>query len=202
MKLADYANTKMGIKEGTNAFYKLIDDYNNECRKKNTYKMSYNDSWCACFVSICLTHCGYSTKYNSVDCDALFRNLAKYEIARKDAKRNDIVFYSWKHTNSDLQHVGIISNRMGNYINVIEGNKNNSVAIRQINVYDADIRHIVRMPDITTGTGANTSYNPVVIAKDVIKGKYGNGADRKKNLESHGYDYKLVQKEVNKLLKK
>ena len=38
------------------------------------------------------------------------------------------------------------------------------------------------------------------IAKEVIAGKWGNGDARKKKLKAAGYDYKAVQKEVNKLL--
>jgi len=38
------------------------------------------------------------------------------------------------------------------------------------------------------------------IATDVIKGKYGNGEDRKKALEAAGYDYKTVQSIVNQRL--
>lgn len=203
MKLADYAEQKLGIKEGTTTFYRLIDDYNNECRPSGTYRMTYHDSWCACFVSICLTHCGYGKKYNSVDCDQLYSKMSKYHLTnRNNVKRNDIVFYSWKKTDDDLQHVGIVKSRQGNIITVIEGNKSDSVALRQINVYDTQIRHIVQLPDITTGTGANTSYDVTQVARDVIKGKYGNGTTRKKNLESKGYDYKTVQKKVNELLKK
>lgn len=40
------------------------------------------------------------------------------------------------------------------------------------------------------------------IAKEVINGKWGNGETRKKKLEKAGYNYKEVQKEVNRLLKK
>ena len=38
------------------------------------------------------------------------------------------------------------------------------------------------------------------IAKEVIQGKWGNGAERKKRLENAGYDYAAVQKEVERLL--
>lgn len=203
MKLADYAEQKLGIKEGTIDFKRLIDDYNELCRPSGTYRMTYKDSWCACFVSICLTHCGYGKKYNSVDCDQLYSKMNKYHLTnRNNVKRNDIVFYSWKKTDSDLQHVGIVVGRQGNIITVIEGNHNNSVSERQINAYDTYIRHIVELPSITTGTGANTSYDVTAIAKDVIKGKYGNGEARKKALASKGYDYKIIQKKVNELLKK
>lgn len=38
------------------------------------------------------------------------------------------------------------------------------------------------------------------IAKEVIQGKWGNGAERKKRLEEAGYNYAAVQKEVERLL--
>ena len=47
---------------------------------------------------------------------------------------------------------------------------------------------------------SSSSVNYAAIAKEVINGKWGNGADRKKKLEKAGYNYKKVQKEVNKLL--
>lgn len=39
------------------------------------------------------------------------------------------------------------------------------------------------------------------IANEVIAGKWGNGADRKKKLEAAGYDYSAIQTEVNKLMR-
>ncbi len=39
------------------------------------------------------------------------------------------------------------------------------------------------------------------LAKEVILGKWGNGADRKARLEKAGYDYSAIQKIVNKMLK-
>lgn len=38
------------------------------------------------------------------------------------------------------------------------------------------------------------------VVKDVIKGKYGNGVSRMYNLENAGYNYKQVQRAVNRLL--
>lgn len=37
------------------------------------------------------------------------------------------------------------------------------------------------------------------IAREVVDGKWGNGADRKKRLEAAGYDYAAVQAEVNRI---
>ena len=39
------------------------------------------------------------------------------------------------------------------------------------------------------------------LAREVINGKWGNGADRKKRLTAAGYDYNAVQRRVNELLK-
>ncbi len=39
------------------------------------------------------------------------------------------------------------------------------------------------------------------IAREVIQGKWGNGADRKNRLTNVGYDYNAVQKRVNELMK-
>ena len=39
------------------------------------------------------------------------------------------------------------------------------------------------------------------VAREVIQGKWGNGAERKKRLTEAGYDYNEVQKRVNALMK-
>lgn len=50
---------------------------------------------------------------------------------------------------------------------------------------------------ITTEEGAGKSVNE--LAREVLQGKWGNGAERKKRLEAAGYDYAAVQKKVNQL---
>lgn len=41
-----------------------------------------------------------------------------------------------------------------------------------------------------------------VIAQEVIDGKWGNGSARKKKLKAAGYNYSVIQKKVNELMKK
>lgn len=54
-----------------------------------------------------------------------------------------------------------------------------------------------------TGNAAKTQQKSVTeIAKEVIAGKWGSGTDRKNRLTAAGYDYAVVQAEVNILLKK
>lgn len=50
---------------------------------------------------------------------------------------------------------------------------------------------------ITTEQGAGKSVDE--LAREVLQGKWGNGAERKKRLEAAGYDYAVVQKKVNQL---
>lgn len=47
-----------------------------------------------------------------------------------------------------------------------------------------------------------TTLNITVVAQDVIKGKYGNGQERKNKLAAAGYDYKTVQAKVNEILRR
>lgn len=51
---------------------------------------------------------------------------------------------------------------------------------------------------ITTEEGADKSVDE--LAREVLQGKWGNGAERKKRLEAAGYDYAAVQKKVNQLV--
>lgn len=48
--------------------------------------------------------------------------------------------------------------------------------------------------------GGATKQSNHEVAKGVIEGSYGNGSDRKKNVEKAGYKYSAVQAEVNKIL--
>lgn len=52
----------------------------------------------------------------------------------------------------------------------------------------------------SSGNSSSSKKSISQIAKEVINGKWGNGDTRKKKLESAGYDYDAVQKEVNKQL--
>lgn len=55
---------------------------------------------------------------------------------------------------------------------------------------------------ITTesGTSVSTLKSMDEIAREVIRGDWGNGADRRNRLTSAGYDYASVQAKVNELL--
>ncbi|MBR0384982.1 MAG: hypothetical protein IJI05_00370 [Erysipelotrichaceae bacterium] len=61
-----------------------------------------------------------------------------------------------------------------------------------------------KVNDILHGTDSSSkpAYDVTAIAKEVIRGKWGNGAERKQRLTDAGYDYKTIQSKVNELLHK
>ena len=60
-------------------------------------------------------------------------------------------------------------------------------------VFDANGKQVY--PTATAKKSVDT------IAREVIQGKWGNGAERKQKLTAAGYDYSAVQKRVNELLR-
>ena len=50
-------------------------------------------------------------------------------------------------------------------------------------------------------SSVTTKKSEQEIAKEVVRGIWGNGAERKKRLEAAGYNYNEVQSIVNKLMK-
>ena len=62
-------------------------------------------------------------------------------------------------------------------------------------------RCAVDYPSKIAGESKPTTVEKTVtqLAREVLKGKWGNGADRKNRLTAAGYDYNAVQKEVNRL---
>ena len=63
--------------------------------------------------------------------------------------------------------------------------------------YDA-IQKIVN--SMLSGTTTTNKKSNNEIAKEVIAGKWGNGADRKNKLTAAGYNYDAIQKIVNGML--
>lgn len=58
-----------------------------------------------------------------------------------------------------------------------------------------------RVNEILSGKSSSPSKSITEVAKEVIRGDWGNGAERKQRLTAAGYDYASVQAKVNDLLK-
>ena len=72
--------------------------------------------------------------------------------------------------------------------------------------YISKVIHIIEQYNLTAWDAREVQPQPQLkpideVAKEVIRGKWGNNPERKRRLESAGYDYNAVQKRVNQLMK-
>ena len=95
-----------------------------------------------------------------------------------------------------VQSGGLYKIQVGAYRE--KGNADNMLAKLKAAGFDAFIT-------TASGTAVSASSAPAQksideIAREVIRGDWGNGADRKNRLTAAGYDYPAVQSKVNELL--
>lgn len=128
----------------------IINLYNQIIPLPRGYKMTYNDAWCAAFVSAVGFKCGmehiilpecscskmadlYKAKNLWVEDDSITPNVA------------DLIFYDWQDSGEGdnrgwPDHVGIVISVTDGIITVIEGNKGNAVETRKLSVNGLYIR--------------------------------------------------------------
>lgn len=186
---------------GINEFQKkqLMDYYNNAVYplidKDRKYKIQPNDNWCAMFCSV-IAHKIGRTKDNfpfEVSVFYMTRNAKRMGIFTTDlnkAQVNDLVIYDWK-ADGTLNHVGILQEIGTDYIKVLEGNYSNTVKVRTVKMPNSEVYGYIKL---NIGNDADIEQ----LARDVIKGLYGNGDDRRKAL---GQYYDRVQERVKQILK-
>ena len=87
-------------------------------------------------------------------------------------------------------------------ITVIEGNKNDAVGRRTLQVGGKYIRGygVPKYAIDSSETPQVAAKTVDELAQEVIDGKWGNGDDRKNRLTAEGYDYSMVQAKVNEIL--
>lgn len=194
----------LGCKESDGSHKKIIDIFN--MSKLKTFSLSYDDPWCAGYVSAMACESGCDDIIPiSGNCDEMYKKGLICGIAINKNEwipvTGDIVFYDW-NLNGELDHVGIVDSRINFITHVIEGNKSNSVSYRDIDYRDKTITKILRPRYKTETIVKNHSYKAYCnTAIKVINGKYGNGNKRKEKLEKAGYSYEKVQGIVDVLLK-
>ena len=205
-KIVKQAQSWIGCKESDGSHKKIIDVYNAHKPLARGYKVKYTDSWCATFVSAVAIKCNATDIiFTECGCDKmiqLFKANGRWkESDSYKPSAGDIIFYDWDDDGKGdctgfSEHVGIVEKVSGSTITVIEGNYSDCVKRRNIKVNARYIRGF-GVPKYDT----NTAKSVTAVAKEVINGKWGNGATRKKKLKAAGYDYYAVQKKVNELLK-
>lgn len=205
------ARAWIGRNEASGGHKEIIDTYNAHKPLARGYAVKYTDAWCATFVSAVAIKCGL-TNIIPTECGcgqmiALFQSLGEWvENENRTPNAGDIIFYDWDDTGTGdntgwPEHVGIVEKVSGGTITVIEGNISNAVGRRTIAVNGRYIRGygVPKYVKEAQGTTQETAKSVTEVAKEVLKGLWGNGADRKKKLETAGYNYNAVQSEVNRL---
>ena len=208
------ARSWIGYSEKNGKHKLIMDIYNAHKPLARNYKMKSTDHWCDCFISAC------AIKANAVDiigtevgCEKHIEIFKKNGIWHEDGRIKpqvgDIIFFNWddrtQPNDGNADHVGIVEQVYGNTIVCIEGNYNDAVGRRTINVGWGYIRGYAR-PKYTKSTVTTTVTTTVkkksidTIAQEVIRGTWGGGITRKNALTKAGYDYKAVQDRVNEIL--
>ncbi len=211
-KIVAVAKSYIGTCGGSSAHADILHYFNTVKPMGHTAKKS--DPWCGEFVSACAIQAFGKTvakKYFplSAACVYIINEAKKKNIWVESDKyipeAGDWILYDWDDTGkgdnkNKPDHVGIVEYYKAGYIHVIEGNKHDKCARRKLRIDGRYIRGFVT-PDYDRIRVKKSDKTNEDIAKEVIAGKWGNGAERKKRLTAAGYDYNKVQDIVNELMK-
>lgn len=202
MNYSTFASAYVGTKEGSDRHHYIVDYYNSIKPLPNGYKAHYSDPWCAIFVSFVLKKCkAIHGPYSASANDMRKKAIKNGQYRRVSPKVNDIVFYDW-NGNGNTDHVGIVKEVLTNSIIVIEGNKDDMVGVRTISNHSRFIDGYATVKHETTKEKDTKNKDLEIVAKEVIKGKWGNGKTRFSLLKKCGYNPTEVQQIVNKMLSK
>ena len=171
--VVDFLVKYKGIAEGSAKHKEILAYFNNSgfCTR---YKMTVNDAWCATAVSATFIALGLAGKSGSgklfecCECSCYYMiKLAKKQgiWVENDSyvpKTGDVVLYDWDDSGygdnqGNPDHVGIVMSVSGNTIKVIEGNKNNTVATRDLSVNGRYIRGFITPKYSKFSTGGSTT---------------------------------------------
>lgn len=205
----------LGYSEANGKFKEIVDIYNNHKPLARNYKIKTSDHWCDCFVSACAIKAGgVDIIGTEVGCENHINIFKKKGIWIEDGsikpQVGDIILFNWDDSTQPndgySDHIGFVEQVYANTIVCIEGNMNETVGRRTINVGWGYIRGFARPKygaSVATEKPIGAKKKTVAqIANEVIQGAWGHGAIRKTALTKAGYDYDEVQAKVNELLNK
>ena len=174
----------LGWSEANGKFKRIIDIYNDHKPLARDYKVKYTDAWCATAVSAAFIKAGLTDiGFTECSCNrmiALYKAKGRWE--EKDSyvpKIGDIIMYDWQDNGvgdnvGSADHVGLVTAINDTNLTVIEGNKNDAVAYRSININEKYIRGYC-LPDYASKadkaveTISTSTYSKEVFIRDVQK---------------------------------
>ncbi len=222
-KVADIINSWIGATKGSAKHAELLKIYNDYRPLARGYKVQTKDAYCATTVSAAWIAAGIAA-YTGTECGVeKFVRIAQDKgiWEENDAyvpKLGDAIVYDWQDNGvgddrGAGDHIGIVTTPGATSFVVTEGNMSGGrVGTRKLAVNAryirgfivpkyADIAKALGGGSITTDTSPDTTTKSIEeIAREVIAGKWGNGADRKARLQAAGYAYTTVQAKVGELL--
>jgi hypothetical protein len=144
------AVSHLGAAEGTDGHKAIIDGYNGHEPLAQGYEVTYDDNWCAAFVSFCAIEADL-TSIIPTECSCQRQIGLWQEMDRWEETDNclplpgDIIYYDWDvrtlgNSTGWSDHVGIVVGTHGPFIKVIEGNQDDVVGYRYIIRWDPRIR--------------------------------------------------------------
>lgn len=216
-KVVDLVNRWVGKKEADGSYKSIIDIYNTlpEDQLPRHTKMLYGWAWCACTWSALAVALKYlAIMPIEISCYYLIEAAKKMKVWRENdayiPDPGDAVLYDWDDSGAgdntgNPDHVGTVTyvNKNSGYMVVTEGNYGNAVKKRTISLNGRFIRGFItpKYDDNAIAEPEKTGGKSVSeVAHEVIAGQWGNGGARKRDLESKGYNYDSIQKEVNRIL--
>jgi nucleoid-associated protein YgaU len=160
----------IGCKESDGSHKKIIDIYNTYKPHPRGYTLQYTDAWCAGTVSAAAIQAGY-TDIMPVECSCHYLIEEAKKLGIWQEKDNytpsigDEVLYDWQDgTNyattdntGDPDHVGMVESVNGSTFIVIEGNKNDAVERRTMQVNGRYIRGFICPKYSKKATGTATT---------------------------------------------
>lgn len=181
----------------------IIDNYNKQKILPRGYRVRYDDQWCATGLSSAIILCEMEDMIGTeCSCGQFIEIFKRKNIWIEDGsitpKRGDIILYNWddgtQPNDGWAEHIGIVTKVYDGKICVLECNYKDSVGYRTIQVGWGYIRGYAR-PNYEKQLRSDEE-----IAREVIRGLWGNGTERRIALAEAGYDYQKVQSIVNRIL--
>ena len=154
-KIIATAQSYLGYNEWDGSHREIIDIYNQQKPLPVSYKLKFSDSWCQCFVTVVFIQAGLKHLiYPECSCQRAIDGYINTGIGtwiENDAyipSKADIIYYNWDDgwdfatidNKMIADHVGIVVSCDGKKILVIEGNYQDQVKYRTIDVNGRFIR--------------------------------------------------------------
>lgn len=215
--VVDQSERWLGLKSSNKSNAIILQIYNSNTPLPRGYKVKDTDNWCATFASAVFISAGCKDIFPiECSCGKMIEKAKSMGIwVERDSfvpGLGDCVMYDWDDTGKGddtgwPEHVGIVTyvNEVAGYMVVTEGNYSKSVKKRTININGRYIRGF-----ITPKFDANYDFEAEdvyigdksisTVAHEVIAGLWSSGEKRRRLLSAAGYDYRVIQNEVNKIL--